>query len=61
MKEYKVDTIGLTLKTKNGFEEALQKLIDERVAQGYTLHTLNTTIDIAVAVFEREIDERGFL
>ena len=54
MKVYKVDTLKLVWKTKSGFEKALQKLIDERVAQGYTLHTLNTTIDLAVAVFERE-------
>ena len=61
MKEYKVDTISTVWKTRNGFEEALQKLIDERVAQGYTLHTLNTTIEVTVAVFEREADGKGLV
>ena len=61
MKEYKVDTISTVWKTRDGFEEALQKLIDERVAQGYTLHTLNTTIEVTVAVFEREADGKGLV
>lgn len=54
MKEYKVDTISIALKTVNGYGKALQELLDTRSAQGYKLHTLNTTIDVAVAVFERD-------
>lgn len=57
MKEYKVDTISIAWKTKNGLEEALQKLLDERSAEGYALHTLNTTIDVVVAVFEKVIND----
>lgn len=54
MKEYKVDVIGLGLKTKKSFEEEFQKLIDERASQGYVLHSFSNTIDVCTAVFERE-------
>lgn len=33
MKEYKVDVFDAGFKTKKSFEEAFQKLIDERVSQ----------------------------
>ncbi len=54
MKEYKVDVIGLGLKTKKSFVKAFQKLIDERVSQGYVLHSFSTGIEFCTAVFERD-------
>lgn len=54
MKEYKVDVIGISLKTGKSFEKALQELIDERASQGYVLHSFSTTIDFCTAVFARE-------
>ncbi len=54
MKEYRVDTISTVFKTRKGYGKALQKLLDERAAEGYKLHTLNTTIEVGVAVFEKE-------
>ena len=54
MKEYKVDVIGLNVETRKSFEEKFQKLIDERVSQGYVLHSFSTTIEVCTAVFERE-------
>lgn len=57
MKEYKVDVIGVVLKTKGSFQNALQKLIDERVAQGYILHSFNVTVEVCTVVFERDKEE----
>lgn len=57
MKEYKVDTLSVALKTRSSLESSLQKLIDERVEQGYILNTLKVTMDIVVVVFEREKTE----
>ena len=54
MKEYKVDVIGTLFKTNKSIEKAFQKLIDERVSQGYVLHSFSTTIEVCTAVFERE-------
>lgn len=57
MKEYKVDVIGITLKTKKSFEETLQELIDERVEQGYVLHSFEMTIDYCTVIFEKDKKE----
>lgn len=54
MKEYKVDVIGTVLKTKKSLEEALQELIDARVAQGYTLHSFELTVEVCTVIFEKE-------
>ena len=54
MKEYKVDVFDAGFKTKKSFEEAFQKLIDQRVSQGYVLHSFSTTLETCTAVFERE-------
>lgn len=53
MKEYKVDVIGITLKTKKSLKECLQKLIDERVSQGYELHSFGQTVDFCTVIFEK--------
>ncbi len=54
MREYKVDVFDTGFKTKKSFEEAFQKLIEERVSQGYILHSFSTTLEVCTAVFERE-------
>ena len=54
MKEYKVDVIGLNVETRKSFEEKFQKLLDERVSQGYVLHSFRTSMEFCTAVFERE-------
>jgi len=55
--DYKVDVISLTLKTKNGFEKKFQEILDERVAQGYKLHSFSMQSEVCTAVFERETAE----
>ncbi len=54
MREYKVDVFDTGFKTKKSFEGAFQKLIEERVSQGYILHSFSTTLEVCTAVFERE-------
>ena len=56
MKEYKVDVFDTGFKTKKSFEEAFQNLIDERVSQGYVLHSFSTTFETCTAVFARKIE-----
>lgn len=57
MKEYKVDVISVTFKTNKGFEEKFQNLLNERVAQGYQLHSFSMHLEVCTVIFEREASD----
>lgn len=58
MKEYKVDVIPVTFKTNKGFEEKFQSLLNERVSQGYELHSFSMHLEVCTVVFEREAENK---
>ena len=56
--EYKSDVIGIIIKGKKGFNEAFQKLLDERAAEGWRLHSYHFSAgEMCSVVFEREVEE----
>lgn len=58
MKEYKVETIGIALKTKKGFNELFQNLLNERSSEGWKLHSFHFDAgSYCCVVFERDTEE----
>lgn len=56
--EYKSDVIGIVSKSKKGFNEAFQALLDERAEEGWRLHSYHFSDgEFCSVVFEREREE----